>query len=214
MRVTSLTRRRTTRDRTLHPTRLKLLDTVERLLAEYSPEQITADMVLTESGVSKGSLYHHFEDFPDLMTTAMVHQFSRNIDRDLAVTKPLLENATSAEELFAEMDRLTDATQGPDLVEQRLRRARLIVLASQDSRVAAKLAAEQDRLTAALAELFEIAQKRGWFRADFAADVAAVLIQAYTLGKLLDDFSGTPVDPARWSHSIKQFIRSAFSVAG
>ncbi|MEN9682720.1 MAG: hypothetical protein RLZZ427_471 [Pseudomonadota bacterium] len=210
MRIITRSYRRNNQDRTIHPTRVKLVETVEALLDVHSPEQITADMVLAASGVSKGSLYHHFEDFADLMATVLVQQFSRNVDRDVATAQMLLNQATTIEEFYAGVDLITDVAQSPMAQPQRLRRARLIVLASQDPRLAAKLAAEQDRLSAGLAELFVLAQQRGWFRSDFSPNVAAVVVQAYTLGKLLDDFAGTPVPSQHWNQTVKQFIRSAF----
>ena len=50
----------------VHPTKQTLIDTVLALMEKKSIEQISSDEVLEISNISKGSLYHHFEDFPEL----------------------------------------------------------------------------------------------------------------------------------------------------
>lgn len=44
-----------------HPTRLYLIQTVEELLTTRPIYEVGSELVLAASGVSKGSLYHHFE---------------------------------------------------------------------------------------------------------------------------------------------------------
>ena len=56
----------------LHPTKRALITTVLEQLKTLKPSEITSESVLDKSGISKGSLYHHFEDFDDLIETAQV----------------------------------------------------------------------------------------------------------------------------------------------
>ena len=43
-----------------HPTKVALLEVVKGMIAEYGADGFTVEMVLAESGISRGSLYHHF----------------------------------------------------------------------------------------------------------------------------------------------------------
>ena len=54
-----------------HPTSKRLINSTIELLQEFLPEEISTDLVLQHSGVSRGSLYYHFEDLSDLLETAM-----------------------------------------------------------------------------------------------------------------------------------------------
>jgi hypothetical protein len=73
------------------------------------------------------------------------------------------------------------------------------------------LGAEQARLTDALTDLIREAQEKGLYRNDFDPRACAVLIQAYTLGKVVDDVVDTPVDPQAWNDLISQVIALVFA---
>ncbi len=55
-----------------HPTKEELIQTVVVLLEGTTLNQITSEQVLAISGISRGSLYHHFEDFSELLELAQV----------------------------------------------------------------------------------------------------------------------------------------------
>ena len=61
----------------MHPTKAVLVRTVVQLLDTQLPTEIHADDVLEISGISKGSLYHHFEDLGELVETAQVLRYSK-----------------------------------------------------------------------------------------------------------------------------------------
>ncbi|MEY4472496.1 MAG: hypothetical protein RL671_800, partial [Pseudomonadota bacterium] len=86
----------------------------------------------------------------------------------------------------------------------------IIALAESNERLMQKLAVEQQRLTRALADLFAACQRKGWMRLDFDPAVASIFIQAYTLGRVIDDVSQDKVDPDHWDDFINQAIRVLF----
>jgi len=69
-----------------------------------------------------------------------------------------------------------------------------------------KLSIEQARLTKNYADLIEECQNKGWLSNDFSPQAAAVLIQAYTIGKIVDDVTTEPTDPAAWESLIMKII--------
>ena len=54
----------------VHPTKQLLIKTALELMETKLPTEIAVDEILTNSGISKGSLYHHFEDLAELLETA------------------------------------------------------------------------------------------------------------------------------------------------
>jgi len=193
-----------------HPTRQKLLAAALELLDEHRPEEISTDMVLARSGASKGSLYHHFQDLADLLETALAQMFSRTVDLNIAEFVEVVQRATSAQELFDRLVIATRMTQSPQLKANRFRRARLLVYSETNPRFAERLAKEQARLTSALTELFRSAQNKGWMARDYDPRAAAVLVQAYTLGKMIDDIATDPMSPEAWDQLIVKVIRDIF----
>lgn len=65
------------RRRPPHPTAVKLLEITVDLLDEIPIDALSIAAVLERSGVSHGSLYHHYADFPDLVEQAAVHRYRR-----------------------------------------------------------------------------------------------------------------------------------------
>jgi hypothetical protein len=54
-------------------------------------------------------------------------------------------------------------------------------------------------------------QNRGWFNKDFDPRAVAVLIQAYTLGRIVDDVVDSPMDPNSWTDLIGLIVGRALS---
>ncbi|MBU6265011.1 MAG: TetR/AcrR family transcriptional regulator, partial [Actinomycetales bacterium] len=107
-----------------HPTRDRLIETMAELLDGSDPEHITADQVLTASGVSKGSLYHHFEDFEDLLEAALISRFGVNVDATIDALAQILATVNSREELLEALRELNIYNQAQGRSSFRLERAR------------------------------------------------------------------------------------------
>jgi AcrR family transcriptional regulator len=113
-----------------HPTREALIATTVRLLETYQPHEITLELVLRESGISHGSLYHHFGAFPNLIDNALVTRFSSYVDRSIEMLTSVATSAQSREELTEALKLVTRNTQG---LEQRLIRAYRLEALAQGS---------------------------------------------------------------------------------
>lgn len=195
-----------------HPTYERLVETVTMLLEMHLPENITTDMVLKHSGISRGSLYHHFEDLTDLLETCLVRAFASQVDYNIDMMRNLLLKSTTAADFFEATQQFNAATQASERREGRFERIRLIGFACKNHRMAKKLAKEQDRLTAGYVDLFKSAQEKGWISATLDPHAAAILIQAYTLGRVVDDVAESHVDPAAWEGLIMQVVQRVFGV--
>lgn len=167
-------------------------------------------MVLEQSGVSNGSLYHHFQDFPDLIETALVDLFTASVDRNIAAIAQVFDSATTRQEFVAGLARVTHETQGSALRSIRFRRARLLAYAESRPRLMQKMQIHQSRLTATYTALFTRAQHNGWFNSEFDGHAAAVFIQAYTIGKIVDDVSTDPMQPDAWEQLIMRIVDRVF----
>ena len=194
----------------VHPTRQKLIDTVLHLLENNSPAAITADMILEASGVSKGSLYHHFEDLTDLLEMAMLARFARGVDESVRALSAVVSLARSREDVLQGLEEVARAAHVRERTRHRATRVQMISLATMNPRFAAKLSGEQERLTDALTAVFQEGQDKGLMNRAFDARAASVLIQAFTLGKIVDEIVEHPMDPDAWNQIISRLIRLVF----
>lgn len=182
----------------MHPTRERLIEVTVDLLDTMPPEDLQVELVLTTSGISRGSLYHHFEDFHHVIEAALVRRFSWRADEDIAFLTRALAESRDQTQFRVAMTEVTRASQAQERRPSRFERVRDLGVAGSNERFRVALGVEQARLTAALADLCREAQAKGWLRADVDASAVAVFLQAYTLGRVTDDVSAEPIDPEAW----------------
>ena len=190
-----------------HPTRERLIDVVVDLLASKSPEEITVDEVLSTSGISKGSLYHHFVDFHDLIDVALAERFAAYVDVSIEQLVALMHSVKSEDEFWAGIDLITRESQAVSNRPNRANRVQILARATRSESFRKLLGIQQARLTEAYADLIREGQMRGWLTNQFDAHAAAVLIQAYTLGRTIDDVNEVSVDPEKWIDLVNRLVR-------
>jgi AcrR family transcriptional regulator len=194
---------------TMHPTAEQLISTVSAMLEQQHANDILVDNVLAASGVSRGSLYHHFGDFSSLVEATLLRRFAENVEADVRAMESVTERASTKEEYWMHILKLSAETQIPERAQKRAERALIISMAAKDEAFGAALAVEQERLTAAMAETIGRAQIRGWVTPDIDRRAIAVFIQAYSLGRSVDDISSTQITQDDWvtvvSGALKQF---------
>ncbi len=198
----------------LHPTKQTLLDTVVYLLNSKLPAEINSEEVLEMSGISKGSLYYHYADFSELIEQALIVRFARYVDASIASLSQVLRTARTKTELFEGLKMVTRRTQSEEMKEGRYERLVSMAAAIRSPRMQLALGVEQERLTEALADLFRESQERGWGNKDFQPRVIAVMVQAYTMGKIVDDITPTHMNEENWALLIDAFLERIFFTEG
>ena len=189
-----------------HPTRTRLLEATIELLEQQSPDEVQVDSILKASGVSKGSLYHHFEDGRALIDEALLRMFSSGVDEHAGFIAQILGSADTQLEAALAFRLLTIDSQRSDLRDRRSSRMAKILRAERDPAFAEKLSLEQKRLNDAFSAQIVRMQEKGWFRDDFDPNAGALLIQSYTLGRRLGQITADIVTEDAWNAIIFRII--------
>lgn len=197
-----------------HPTKRLLVETVVSMLDAKAPNEILAEEVLDVSGVSKGSMYHHFEDLQELVETAQVFRYSKWIDASIDYLTKNVATARSKEGLRESLLNLTNFTQSDDRKGARAERARALAACFENPRMAKQMGKETERLTDAIADVTEEVKNKGLFRADVDSKTLATFIQAYTLGKIVNDYNPTGVKEEQWVAFIMNIVEETFMERG
>jgi AcrR family transcriptional regulator len=195
----------------LHPTKRALVHTVLDQLKTKKPSDLTSELILEKSGISKGSLYHHFEDFDDLIETAQVFRYAAYVDQSINLLTEVFQISKNKDEMVVELKKVTRFTQSPKLMPQRMDRATSISLANANPRMMRKMNAQQDRLNEAIIDIFREARDRGWINPEVDLHAGALFIQAYTLGIIINDVSGTKIDIEAWNELIDMFLEKVIT---
>lgn len=180
--------------------------TMVEMLDGPDPEHVTVEDVLSRSGVSRGSLYHHFEDFEELYETGLAYRITQWVTDSAEAIENMFLNASSSHDIREGVRAITAATQGANRRLNRLERARAFGLAGFNPRFQAVLGVEQARMTEVFRSLIERAKERGWVKPSVDPMAMAVFIQAYTLGRVVDDISPDKVDPEKWTELIDDVV--------
>ncbi len=191
---------------TVHPTKTVLIETTVALLESQLPHEIAVDEILDKSGISKGSLYHHFEDLAELLEEAQVSRYATWVDRSIALIVAIVSQAKTRDDLFTGLKKMTELTQSAQYKGFRYERARTIGNSEGNERFQKLLAVEQERLTAGLTDVIREVIEKGFFKKDLNPHVFAVFIQSYTLGKVVDDIVTNPLKSQDWDDFINYMV--------
>lgn len=174
------------------------------------PSEILADEVLEVSGVSKGSMYHHFADLQELVETAQVYRYSKWIDASIDFMVTSVISARSKSELRNSMVELTRFTQSDDRKGARAERARALAACFENPRMAKQMGTQTQRLTDAIKDVIEEVKNKGFFKPSVDALALATFIQAYTLGKLVNDYNPNGIQEESWVDFIMTIVDQTF----
>ncbi len=170
-------------------------------------EDISVDMVLGISRISKGSMYHHFTDLSDLLDAAITERYAKWVDASIEMMSHILTAGSTSAEIVSGLEQVTRRTQSALQKGERMQRVQAIAKTNGNSRLTSMLSIEQTRLTDALTDLVFESQEQGFVNPAIDPKSLAVFIQSYTLGKIVDDFSHEPVDPEKWISLIDLFVK-------
>ena len=194
----------------LHPTKRLLLETVIKLLDTKKPEEILSDEVLQISRISKGSMYYHYKYWYEIIEDAICERFGRYVDRSVELCENAMNKSKTRDDLVNFLKQVTRETQKSEQLAIRYARVQAIAMASQSDRMKKKLGAVQERLTESLEDLFREAKERGWAKEGMNPRAVAVLVQAYTFGHVIDDFTPEHMEIEAWYRLIDQVVEDVF----
>lgn len=178
-----------------HPTRDALITTVVRLLETKNIEDIKVEEILSDSGISAGSLYHHFRDLADLIDHALVARFANYSLRNLDALVELTDVARDRESLSALLGAYNASQVAPDRADARNMRVQVVARAANDERFRALFLAEQDRIIGAVADLAREFQSRGLIDPTLDPTAIAVFFGIYNVGLVMNDLLSDPSSP-------------------
>ena len=189
-----------------HATHRVLIDCGVELAKEFGMYGFTVEQLLTTSGISKGSLYHHFEDFVDLVECVQVRIFTEYVKIDISAIQRALDAATDREKFVNLISLITRTALQPQRSISRIQRARIISATQGRERFAARIGHEQKLLNDQMTRVISVGQERGWISPHFDAQALAIFVQGYAFGLILNDVAKERVEPEELAAVIDSVI--------
>lgn len=188
-----------------HPTRILIVSVAADVLKERGLGGFRVDEVLDRTGLTRGAVYHHFENVDDLIESALVATYSEGVGATVDYVRDVLASATTFEQFREGIFQANINYVGNDELIG-LRKLRAHTLASTTGRLAHLLATEQQRLTDEYVSAILSAQDKGWVKKELDPLALAVFVQAYSFGVIIDDVSETHLATDRWAKIIEDFF--------
>lgn len=165
------------------------------------------DTVLAQSGVSLGSLYHHFTNRDGLIDAARLTQFARIVTADLDIVCGTLSEARSLEDLINRFCFATMCSVSEDRAPVRFERIAMIAGAGTRPSLRSGLAAEQSKATIRLTECLAGLQQRGIIAEGMDLRTIAIFMQSFILGQVVADLDTTETPASNWVGAVGQALR-------
>lgn len=188
-----------------------VLEVTRALIDAHGEQGVRLDEVQRRSGVSSGSIYHHFGDRDGLVAAAQVDRFDRAVRDD---ARGLVENLFGAAmrgdpEVYLDAVRQQSATV---VLPERsaIRWARVTALASAWHRpdLMAALGESFAGLVDTLRDGARRLQGLGVLNADLDPRGVAIFSQIHSFGLLLNDFDPRPVSDEDWVRLMQHLVIS------
>lgn len=200
-------------ERELHPTARTLIDTTLELLEKHPVHEVSLDQVLQLSSVSVGSLYHHFKDFSGLMDIALTEKYAQFTKVNVDGMARVLAESKSAKDYHDKILKLLEFTHSASNSELRKMRAYILSQATVRPGLRAQIGKVQSELTAKLSEIIGQAQSNGWIQPNISPIVLATFIQAYGVGRIVDDLADPQMDNDEWIAFLQHVIGNSVLIS-
>jgi len=177
----------------------------------HGPVGFNLDRVIAASGISRGSIYHHFGSRAGLITAVETADLMEVYREGLEAARRVVQDAKSGREL---MDWLSAAFQVGGTSEGRRGRSRRIatLTASDDIPALHEFLRDSQRDGVAhYSETLEIARDRGLIAPTLPVEGIANLFQSLLVGRVLVDLLDDPEQDARWVETVLGLLESALN---
>ena len=197
----------------LHPTARTLIDTTLVLLETHAVNEVTLEQVLEKSSISVGSLYHHFKDFSELMDFALVEKYTQFTKVNVEGMAHVLEISKNAKDYHDKILKLLEFTHSASNSDLRKMRAYILSQATIRPDLGVLIREVQSDLTHKLGEIIGQAQKRGWIQPVIKPVILAIFIQAYGIGRIVDDLANPQMDNDEWIAFLQHVIGTSVLIS-
>lgn len=191
--------------------RTQLIDVTLRIIMERGIDAVRIEDIVAEVGVTKGSLYWHFEDREALIKAALAEHIRRLNAETIAGIAGALEESTTQDDYLVRIAPFIADPFNADQVRERWGRLAMLVETRNHPELLEMMRDVQARNLEVFVELMTQAQQNGVLREDLDPRAVAVALNAMYLGSNIIDVLGEHApDPGAWWGLISFFIGALF----
>lgn len=191
--------------------RARLIDAALNVIIHQGVDAVRIDDIVAEVGVTKGSLYWHFEDRDALIKAALAEHIQRLNADTVAGVSDAIDQSNQKDAYLARVAPYIADPYNADQVRERWARLAILVETRNHPDLVEMMRDVQARNLDVFVELMTQAQRSGVLRQDLDPRAVAVALNAMYLGSNIIDVLGDHApSPEAWWGLISFFIGALF----
>lgn len=180
-------------------TKRALLDAAIADMEATGEASIRITKILKESGVTNGSLYHHFGSREGLVREAIAERFLGSVSEGLIVFAERVAKVRTSEEMFTLFRQELLRIGTPEVKLQRTRRMTALAAALPRAELLERVITDQGGYFDGAADALSRLQDRGLIKADLDVRAFAAWFLGLSLSRLLSDIDPDLDPDTEWS---------------
>ena len=196
------------------PKQARAKETVERLIAatdaamrQGGEPAVRIQDISATTGVSIGSIYHHFKDRDGLIRATYAHNYAKVVQADIPLVRNFMSGISDTSELSSRYSEMVEFLMEHIGNQSAIERAAIIGTASGRPPMQAELSQVQHALNEGATEVMQIAADRGMLKEHLNPRAAAMVVMGLLLGHAVAELDTDPVSDEDWT-------KAALSAAG
>lgn len=194
----------------MHPTKRLLLDQAKLIMRSRLSREIKSDELLKTTLISKGSLYHHFKDFGELIETAQMEIFRTNSNEVVISIANDIRNQTKAQESYEAVCKYIKSKKESLSIFERQERAIIIADALISPRLNSELKKAEKEILLTWQTLFENCVQSGWGDPSLDGASIALMTEVIINGRVIGDIGFEFVSIQNWLALVNAFFRGTY----
>lgn len=178
------------------------IEATDRALSRGGEAAVRIQEISSETGVSIGSLYHHFGDRDGLIRAAYVERFAKGVRDDLTALKAWSFELQSKEQISEQYEKLIEFLKRHFETQSALDRAAIVGNTAGRPELHAALAEVQHELTQSLAEVMQTLKERGLLKEFLDPYAAASVVLGLLFGRVIAELDSRPFNEHDWSRAV------------
>jgi AcrR family transcriptional regulator len=191
---------------------LQVIDATNRAIDGGGESSVRIQEISAQTGVSIGSIYHHFGDRDGLIRATYVHNFSTSIQPDIARAKKFMAKMHSTDEIAQHYDDMLRFLVEHFKHAPADKRANIFGNTTGRPLLRAALAEVQHELTEQLTEVMVVLQERGMLKSHLSPRAAAVMTLGMLHGRIVAEIDTSPVSDLEWNRAMISAFAGLFVV--
>lgn len=181
------------------PVVARILQVTTEIIDRGGEQALTIAEVRDRTGVTIGSIYHHFGSREGLVAAGYASIYASMANYEIEQVRKLTRNVKDAADFRAAVVEASTTMYGKDGNEKRIRRMAVLSAAQHRPLLREAIAKQQDMVTEAWMEWITQIQAKGIYAKDLDIRSLAIFFQGFPFGRVFDNFSSSPVSDADWA---------------